>query len=52
MKVVESTTYSLQVVTVNFSTLCGLYADALDIIADSMCECVRRLLNWKEGMER
>ena len=42
----------LQVVTINWSTLGGLYADALVIIADSMGECVRRLLTWKEGMER
>ena len=30
----------------------NLYADVLDIIADSMEECVCRLLAWKEGMER
>ena len=29
-----------------------LYADDPVIIADSMEECVRRLLAWKEGMER
>ena len=29
-----------------------LYADDLVIIADSMEECVRRLLIWKEGIER
>ena len=52
MKVIERIAYSLQVVTINWSTLGGLYSDALDIIADSMGECVRRLPNWKEGMER
>ena len=54
MKVIERIAYSLirQVVTINWSTLGGLYADALVIIADSMVECVRRLLTWKEGMER
>ena len=54
MKVIEKVAYSLirQVVTINWSTLGGLYADALAIIADSMGECVRRLLTWKEGMER
>ena len=54
MKVIERITYSLirQVVTINWSTLGGLYADALVIIADSMGECVRRLLTWKMGMER
>ena len=52
MKVIERIVYSLQVVTINWRTLGGLYADALDIIADSMGECVRRLLTWKEGMER
>ena len=41
-----------QVVTINWSTLGGLYADALVIIADSMEEYFRRLLTWKEGMER
>ena len=30
----------------------NLYADGLVIIAHSMEECVRRLLTWKEGMER
>ena len=49
MKVIERIgriTYSLirQVVTINWSTLGGLYADSLVIIADSMGECVRRLL--------
>ena len=29
-----------------------LYADDLVIIADSLEECVRRLLIWKEAMER
>ena len=29
-----------------------IYADDLVIIADSMEECVRRLLTWKEGMEK
>ena len=29
-----------------------LYADDLVIIADSMDECVERLLTWKEAMER
>ena len=29
-----------------------LYADDLIIIADSMDECVSRLLIWKEGLER
>ena len=54
MKVIERVAYSLvrQVVTINWSTLGGLYADALVIIADSMGECVRRLLTCKEGMER
>ena len=54
MKVIKRIDYSLirQVVTINLSTLGGLYADALVIIADSMSECVRRLLTWKEGMER
>ena len=52
MKVIERIAYSLQVVTINWSTLGGLNADAFDIIADSMGECVRRLLTWKEGMER
>ena len=54
MKVFERIAYSLirQVVTINWSTLGGPYADALVIIADSMEECVRRLLTWKEGMER
>ena len=53
MKVIERIAYSLirQVVTINWSTLGGLYADALVIIAGSM-EGVRRLLTWKEGMER
>ena len=46
--------YSLirQVVNINWSTLGGLYTDALVIIADPLEECVRRLLTWKEGMER
>ena len=54
MKVIERIAYSRirQVVTINWITLGGLYADALVIIADSMCEFVRRLLTWKEGMER
>ncbi|XP_048759465.2 uncharacterized protein LOC125669061 [Ostrea edulis] len=29
-----------------------LYADDLVIIADSLDECVKRLLTWKEAMER
>ena len=29
-----------------------LYADDLIIIADSLEECVRRLLKWKEAMEK
>ena len=29
-----------------------LYADDLVMIADSMEECVRGVLAWKEGMER
>ena len=29
-----------------------LYADDLVIIAESLEECVRRLLTWKEGMEK
>ena len=29
-----------------------LYADDLVIIADSLQECVRRLLIWKEAMEK
>ena len=29
-----------------------LYADGLVSIADSTEECLRRLLTWKEGMER
>ena len=54
MKVIKGIAYSLirQVVTINWSTSGGLYADALVIIADSMGECVRRLLTWKEGMQR
>ena len=54
MKVIERIAYSLirQVVTINWSTLGGHYADALVVIADSMEECVRRLLTWKEGMGR
>ena len=54
MKVIGRITYSLirQAVTINWSTLGGLYADALVIIADSIEECVRRLLTCKEGMER
>ena len=49
MKVNERIALSLirQVVTINWSTLGGLYADALVIIADSMGECVRILLTWK-----
>ena len=30
----------------------GLYADDLVIIAESLEECVRRLLTWKEAMEK
>ena len=54
MKVIERIAYSLirQIVTIYWSTLGGFYADALVIIADSMGECVRRLLTRKEGMER
>ena len=54
MKVIERIAYSFirQVVTNNWSNLGGLYADAIVIIADSMGECVRRLLTWKEGIER
>ena len=54
MKVIDRIAYSLirQVVTINWSSLGGLYSDALVIIADSMGECVRRLLTWKEGKER
>ena len=54
MKVIGRISYSLirQVVTINWSTLGGLYADALVIIAEYMGEFVRRLLTWKEGMER
>ena len=54
MKVIERIAYSLirQVVTINWSTLGGLYADALVIIAVSVEECVCRLLTWKEGMQR
>ena len=54
MKVIEKIAYSLirHAVTINWSNLGGRYADALVIIADSMGECVRRLLTWKEGMER
>ena len=54
MKVIERIAYSLirQVVTINWSTLGGLHADARVIITDSTEECVRRLLTWKEGMER
>ena len=29
-----------------------LFADDIVIIADSLEECVRKLLNWMEGMER
>ena len=29
-----------------------LYADDLVIIAESLEECVRRLLTWKEAMDR
>ena len=49
MKNIERIAYSLfrQVVTINWSTLGGLYADALVIIADSMGECDRRPLTWK-----
>ena len=48
MKVIERIAYSLirQTVTINWSTLGGLYADAIVIIADSMEECVHRLLTW------
>ena len=54
MKVIERIAYSLirRAVTINWSTLGGLHADAIVIIADSMEECVHRLLTWKEGMER
>ena len=54
MKVIERMAYSLirQAVTINWSTLGGLHADALAIIADSMEECVRRLLTWQECMEK
>ena len=54
MKVIERIAYRpiRQVVTINWSTLGGIYADALVIITDSIGECVRRLLTWKEGMER
>ena len=54
IKVIKRIANSLirQVVTINLSILGGLYADALVFIADSMEECVRRLLTWKEGMER
>ena len=53
MKVIERIVCSFirQVVIINWSTLGGLYADALVIIADSMDECVIRQLTWKEGME-
>ena len=46
MKVIVRIAYSLirQVVTINWSTLGGLYAVTLVIIADSTGECVRRLL--------
>ena len=54
MQGIERIAYSLirQVVIINWGTLGGLYADALVIIADFMGECARRLLTWKEGMER
>ena len=52
MKVIKRIAYSLKVVTINWSTLGGLYADAIDIIADSMGECVRRSLTWKVRLER
>ena len=54
MKVIERIAYSLirQAVTINWSTLGGLYADAIAIIAGSMEECVHRLPTWKEGVER
>ena len=54
MKVIERIAYSLirQAVTINRSSLGGLYADAIVIIADSMEECVHRLLTWKEVMKR
>ena len=54
MKVIERIVYSLirQAVTINWTTEGALYADARIIIADSIEECVRRLLTWKEGMER
>ena len=50
MEVIERIACSLirQVVTINWSTLGGLYAEVLVMIADSMGECVRRLLTWKE----
>ena len=54
MKVNERIAYSLirQAVTINWSTVGRLYADAIVIIADSMEECDHRLLTWKEDMER
>ena len=54
LKVIERIVYSLirQASTINWSTLGGLYTDALVIIADPLEECVRRLLTWKEGIER
>ena len=54
MKVIERIAYSLirQAVTINWSTLGGLYADVIVITADSMEACVHRLLTWNEGMER
>ena len=45
MEVIKRIAYSLiRQVNVNWSNLGGLNADALVIIADSMGECVRRLL--------
>ena len=38
--------------TINWSTLGELNADAFVIIADSKGECVRRPLAWKGSMER
>ena len=54
MKKIKRIAWSLirQVVTIKWSTLGGIYADALVIIADSMEECVLGLLTWKKGMER
>ena len=54
MKVIERIAYSLirQVVTINGVPLENLHADDPVIIADSMKKSVRRLLTWKEGIER